>query len=74
MASRELVVIFKNYGNVLEILKRISKYKAPVSIRTRRGDLVLDTQLAASTISKLFGDKWRVKHQTEKRIVLVKIE
>lgn len=76
MASRKgvLGVIFKGYGytdGILEIVNRLSAYKAPIQIWTRRGDSYLETRLAASTIIKLFDD-FNVKHQTEKRIVLKK--
>ena len=76
MASRKSVigVIFKGYGNtqgILEIVNKLSAYKAPIQIWTRRGDSYLETRLAASTIIKLFNE-WEVKHQTEKRIVLKK--
>lgn len=76
MASRKgvLGVVFKGYGNtdgVLYIVRKLSVYKAPIQIWTRRGDSYLETRLSASTIIKLFND-FEVKHQTEKRIVLKK--
>ena len=71
-ARRNLVVVFKGgEKELLSILKKIGKFKAPIKLSTRRGDCILETKLSPTTIKNLFAD-WNVKHQTEKRIVLNK--
>jgi len=76
MASRRKVIIFKKGGNPNDSVKLFKaivsgKYKAPIEFTTKRGDFIVKTELAESTIQKLIPD-WAIAHQTEKRVVFIK--
>ena len=74
MASTKNVVVFRKRAGtdgMIEIIKKVSQYKMPIRLKTRRGDCILETNLSQTTILNLFKG-WSVKHQTPKRIVLAK--
>lgn len=76
MPKTSRTLVFKDTDNMKDtfnIIKKLSKYKAGINLKTRRGDCVVHTTLSVTTIEKLFGDEFDIKHQA-KRIILYKKE
>jgi len=76
MRTKRKVIVFKDGGiEAVPLFERIirSNYKTPIDCIVRRGDLMVKTDLAVGSITKIFPD-WEMKHQTEKRIIFEKKE
>ena len=76
MPKTSRTLVFKHSDDMKDtfnIIKKLSEYKAGINLKTRRGDCIVHTTLSLTTIEKLFGDEFDMKHQT-KRIILYKKE
>ena len=74
MTTRRNVIVLKQGGiDKLQLFEKIvaANYKTPVDCVVTRGSFVIKTELAISTVLKLFPD-WEIKHQTKRRVVLQK--